>query len=213
MKLSSIRFALAPLALSLALLVPAGIALAIASISITPATGGSSISADTTGGAYTGLTGPVITENTKGSVGTGTIILNAPSGFIFDTGGTAPTLLVSGDADHNKNINNIANGGTIAATSVSASAITFTTTSKSSGTPNTLTYQNVRVRPSAGTPLASGNLSISGTAGVSSSAAGALTEVVGVANKLAFNQQPTNTVAGSTITPPLLFRFKTNSVI
>src|SRR5207253_2940490 len=58
----------------------------------TQATGGSAISADTTGGTFTSLSGPTYTENASGNVGTGTIILNVPSGFIFDTGGTAPTV-------------------------------------------------------------------------------------------------------------------------
>ena len=39
------------------------------------------------------MTGPSYTENAIGDVGTGTIIVNAPAGFVFDTGGTAPTVL------------------------------------------------------------------------------------------------------------------------
>src|SRR5688572_25314727 len=60
---------------------------------ITPATGGGSISADTTGGAYTSITGPVYTEGASGHVGTGTFVLNAPAGFVFDTGGVAPVVI------------------------------------------------------------------------------------------------------------------------
>ena len=41
------------------------------------------------------MTGPSYTENASGDVGTGTIIVNAPAGFIFDTGGTAPTVLIT----------------------------------------------------------------------------------------------------------------------
>jgi hypothetical protein len=38
------------------------------------------------------LTGQATTENAYGDVGIGTIIVNAPAGFVFDTGGTAPTV-------------------------------------------------------------------------------------------------------------------------
>src|SRR5262249_9946121 len=58
----------------------------------TQATGGSAISADTTGGTFTSLTGPVYTENNSGDVGVGTITLNAPAGFVFDTSSPTPTV-------------------------------------------------------------------------------------------------------------------------
>src|SRR5205823_2749891 len=67
-------------------------AITVNTAQFTPATGGGAISADTVGGTFTTLTGPTYSENANGNVGTGTIILNVPSGFIFDTGGTAPTL-------------------------------------------------------------------------------------------------------------------------
>src|SRR5439155_4962925 len=57
------------------------------------ASGGAAIPSSSVGGAYTALTGPTYYEAANGDVSTGTIILNAPSGFIFDTGGTAPTVL------------------------------------------------------------------------------------------------------------------------
>ena len=61
---------------------------------VTPATGGAAISADTAGGTYTTLTGPVLAENGTAQIGMGTLILNAPSGFVFDTGGIAPSVSV-----------------------------------------------------------------------------------------------------------------------
>ncbi|HXJ44176.1 MAG TPA: hypothetical protein VNH18_33120, partial [Bryobacteraceae bacterium] len=72
---------------------------------------------------------------------------------------------------------------------------TFTVTSSSaSGVTNTLTWQNVRVRPTAGTPLALGNLTRSGTAsvvGLSTNAnLGSLREVAGSASVLAIQTQP-----------------------
>src|SRR3989442_13986658 len=158
----------------------------------TPATGGSAISADTTGGTFTSLTGPAYSENANGNVGTGTIVLTAPSGFIFDTGGTAPTVLItrlSGSGSAVNNINGVSSGTAAAMTSLTTTQLVFTVTSTSiNGVTCKLTWQNIRVRPTAGTPLASGNLSRSGTAsvvGLSASAnLGALREIAGAANNL-----------------------------
>src|SRR4030095_4810920 len=75
------------------------------------------------------------------------------------------------------------------------------TSSSASGITCKLTWQNVRVRPIAGTPLATGTLTRSGTAsmtGVSpSSNFGFLREVPGAASKLAIQTQPSaSAVAG-----------------
>src|SRR5205814_2900502 len=113
----------------------------------TPATGGSAISADTVGGTFTSLTGPTYSENANGNVGTGTIILSVPSGFIFDTGGTAPTVLInrlSGSGGSGNNINGVGNGTAVAMTSVTTTQLRFTVTSSSiSGVTCKLTWQNV----------------------------------------------------------------------
>jgi len=182
-----------------------------ASVVVTPATGGSTISADTNGatgtGVYTLLTGPTITEGAVGDVHAGTIILNAPTGFAFDTGGVAPTVLigcVTGSCTtSNRNVNGVVmtNGITAdspsAITSRTASTITFTVTSAgSNGVKNYLTWQNVRVRPTAGSPLApSGNITKGGTAIVTGATAltnfGTLGEGPGSTNlKLAITIQP-----------------------
>ena len=160
-------------------------ALAVNAAIVTTATGGSAISADTTGGSYTNLTGPSIIENITSDIGTGTIILLSPSGFEFDTGAPAVTVfLTSNENNANKNINDAANNSVLNITSNDGSAITFTVTSKSNGqAKNTLTWQNVRVRPTAGTPLASGNITKIGTSAINSVAngtnLGTLTEVAG----------------------------------
>src|SRR4030095_11983427 len=87
------------------------------------------------------------------------MILNAPAGFVFDTGGTAPTVSsVKFSGSGNSPVQ-----GSI--TSVTATQITYTVTA-SSLNPSRLTWQNVRVRPTAGTPLASGKLRMTGTASV-----------------------------------------------
>ncbi len=171
-----------------------GASTVLAAVTVTSATGGSSISADTTGGTYTSLTGPVIEEAATGDIGTGTIILNVPSGFQFDTGGTAPTVLVTrtgGGGNNNRNINDLPSGSTIAV-GVTSTTLTITVTaSTSNGVRNSLTWQNVRVRPTAGSPLASGNITKSGTSVISGvtdgvTNFGTLTEVVGAFDHFTF---------------------------
>ena len=154
-----------------------------AAIILTAATGGTAISANNVGGSYTTLTGPVLTESSTGDISTGTIILNVPIGFVFDTGGVAPTVIVSGDGTADKNINSVASGSTISV-NVTSTALTVTISAKSNGsTPNILTFQNIRVRPTAISPLATGNITKTGTSSYSvlggATNYGTLTEVKG----------------------------------
>jgi hypothetical protein len=132
------------------------------------ATGGEAIPSSTAGGAYTTLTGPVYYESASGNVGTGTIILNAPSGFVFDTGGAAPTVRIdrlAGGGNNSKNINGVASGTSAAVTSRTTTQITFTVSvASSSGVTCSLSWQNIRVRPTAANPLASGDITKTGTA-------------------------------------------------
>lgn len=165
---------------------------------VTQSTGGSNISADTTGGTYTTLTGPVYTEGSSGAVGTGTFVLNAPSGFVFDTGGTPPTVEVGQISAglFGQQINDASDGDLLPVT-VTATTLSITITSKStSGARSSLTWQNVRVRPTAGTPLASGIITKSGTSAVSGvntgTSFGTLTEVYGAAARLAISVQPSS---------------------
>ncbi len=160
---------------------------------VTPATGGSAISADNVGGGFTALTGPTYSESSSGNAGVGTIILNVPAGFIFDTGGTPPTVLITrigGNGGSSRNINGVASGTSVAVSAATSIQITFSITSASnSGVTNSLMWQNVRVRPTAGTPLASGNITTSGTSTLTGVTAGStnfgtLTEVAGAAMKL-----------------------------
>ena len=187
---------------------------AFAAAAVTAATGGSAISADTAGGSYTALTGPVISEGVTADIGIGTIILNVPSGFIFDTGGTAPTVLVTriaGSGPNTRNINNVASGTSLAITSITTAQITFTVTDfTSNGVRNSLTWQNVRVRPSAGAPLASGNITKSGTSSIvgvnGTTNFGTLTETAGAKNQLVYTTQPSSsaTVATDFATKPVI---------
>src|SRR4029453_16153556 len=79
--------------------------------------------------------------------------------------------------------------------------ITYTVTAASVNAWDQLTWQNIRVRPTAGTPLASGNLRMSGPAsvvGLSTNAnLGTLREVAGAASSLSILTQPSATaIAG-----------------
>src|SRR3989344_8868222 len=177
-----------------------------ATAAVTAATGGSAISADTAGGSYTSLTGSVISEGATADIGTGTIILNVPSGFIFDTGGTSPTVLVTrtaGNGNDNRNINDLASGSTIAVT-ITTTTLTITITAATSNSViNSLTWQNVRVRPTAGTPLASGNITKSGTSSITGVTAGStnlgtLTETVGAKSQVVITTQPSSTATTDT---------------
>jgi len=148
-----------------ALKLPGGTAIGV-SARFTSALGGSAIPASTAGAAYTSLIGPTYTETASGEAGKGTIILSAPPGFVFDTGGPAPTVKIekiSGSGKTQININNATNGTAAAMTSVSSTQLVFTISTASSGTQCKLTWQDVRVRPTASSPLAIGKLTKSGT--------------------------------------------------
>ncbi len=170
----------------------------LASATVTPATGGSAISADTTGGTYTALTGPTLSEGVSRDISTaGTIILNAPSGFIFNTGQSVTATIVRDSG----------NQACFTFTSTTATpttgTITFTVQNLdgTGGTPGPchVTFSNIQVRPSSGTPLASGNITKSGTAvinGVTGSTNfGTLTEVAGAKTQLVITTQPSSSAS------------------
>ena len=102
---------------------------------------------------------------------------------------------LTGSGSSANNINDVDSGTAVAMTSVTSTQLVFTVTASSaSGITCKLTWQNVRVRPTAGTPLASGYLRMSGTAsvvGLSTNAnLGTLREVAGAASSLAILTQP-----------------------
>src|SRR5262249_28259060 len=131
------------------------------------ATGGTAIPSNTVNGAYTTLTGPAYYELATADIGTGTLVLKAPSGFIFDTNTPKPTVRIDylgGSGSRSKNINNAVTPSNAPITSITTTTIVFTVTDPTSGgETNFLIWQNVRVRPTAVTPLASGNIVDVGT--------------------------------------------------
>ncbi len=183
-----------------------------AAASVTPATGGSAISADTTGGAYTTLTGPIITEGATADIGTGTIILNAPPGFIFNATSNVTAVrtdVVGTGCDVSKRL--LINGGVVQTVQPTAITITITITrSTSGGCRNNIRWAGIQVRPTAGTPLVSGNITLSGTAvinGVTETTnLGTLTEVAGAKTQLVITTQPFSvaTVNVDFITKPII---------
>jgi len=166
-----------------------------------------SISADTAGGSYTALTGPVIQEGANRDFPlSNTFTLNAPSGFAFNTGSNVTAT-----------ITRIAGSGTCfnfssLTRTPTATTITFTHSARDqSGTTRCqVSFSGMQVRPTAGTPLVTANITKGGTGTVTGLATGAnlgtLTETVGAKNKLGFTTQPStpNTIATDFGTKPVV---------
>ncbi len=185
-------------------LVLLGSAIPLASVSaavgLTAATGGSSISADTHSpggsGAYTTLVGPSIQEGAAGDLATGgTLVLNRPTGFAFNPGSATAAA-----------------GGTGCAGMVLGPVVTTTTTvtipiTTASTSPCTLTVSGLQVRPTAGNPLATGNITNTGTTGPTGGSAnyGTLTEVPGAPVLTFTSAAIANTTGGATLAPSPAF--------
>lgn len=127
---------------------------------VTPASGGENISADNAAtGTFVTLTGPAIQETTPGQLSSGNIRLRVPSGFVFDTGGGDPTITVT----HPKG-----NRITVTLVSRSSTEIVFSLDGNSQGpppnNPHRIEFGDIRVRPSQGNPLPSGEIRNVGSA-------------------------------------------------
>jgi sRNA-binding regulator protein Hfq len=160
------------------------------------------ISADCTGGVYSNLTGPILTEGATADIGVGTIILNVAPGFEFNP---AATVNVSTSRTGTGTSPLLTLQSTTA--TVTTSNITVTVAASDGGTARTvLTWSGIQVvRPTAVSPLATGNmvLSTAGTAIITGITKGTtnfdtLHEVAGTAGtKLGFTTAPVATnVAG-----------------
>ena len=172
---------------------------ALAAASVSVATNGTSISADTVGGSYTALSGPAISEDVVGDIGTGTIIVTSPTGFEFDTSSNVTADVVPGASELR------VNGATSQTVTPTSSIATFTVSTASSANPGALIFSGFKVRPTAGTPLASGNIyvatsstsTISGlTEGSGGTSLGTLTEVAGSVTAYTVTE-PATATAGS----------------
>lgn len=158
----------------------------LATATVTTATGGSAISSDTVEGAYTSLTGPIVSEGATADIGTGTIILNVPSGFIFDVASsvTATVAKISGNCTGSNPL--LINGGTSQVVTPTTTTITISITRSTAGNcVDEITWTGIKVRPTSSLPLAGGNITKTGTSvivGVVNSVTnfGTLTEVAPV---------------------------------
>ncbi|HEX8994340.1 MAG TPA: hypothetical protein VF803_03750, partial [Candidatus Paceibacterota bacterium] len=168
---------------------------ALAAATVTLATGGSAISADTNGtngtGVYTALAGPTVTEGASGDIHNGTIILNVPTGFVFSTAAGSVTATVDNFNNCAANQTTLLNKTSFQTVTPTATTITVSVTrATSGGCKDRIIWSGIAVRPTAGTPLASGNVTKSGTSGITgvttSTNFGTLTEVPGALDHFSF---------------------------
>jgi hypothetical protein len=178
---------------------------------LTGASGGTSISADSAANApvpaWTTL-GPItITEKSKGDIAAGgnvTLVLKVPAGFQLNTAATPSIVATPG-----------ANITSTAIAITDPSTITITLTVAGTSALDTLTIggsAGIQVRPTAGTPLATGNhiyrpTTGGGTAtisGITASADGSngsnfgnLSEIGGIVTQLGFAIEPGKATAGA----------------
>ncbi len=162
------------------------------------ATGGEEISADDANNNFTTLSGPRLTEDYIGEFPlNGTLVLNAPSGYEWDTGGATPTVTVQPAYGSSTTLQ-------ASYTSRSTSQVTFTIAqaSNATGKPGELQISGLLVRPTTGVLPNTGNITNSGTIGETGTTNyGTLTMVAGTKTSLIFVQQPSATTLNDTITP------------
>ena len=160
--------------------------------SVTPASGGTNISIDTTSvggsGIYTELSGPSIAESAPGDIATGFHTITLPAGWEFNTRSVVSVVRTAG---------NILPSTQTAV--LTANTLTFTI-SHASTEISSLAFiiNSMQVRPTGTTP-STGSMTYSGAgiAGVTESTNfGTLSTVAGTVTKLAFTTQPGGAVYG-----------------
>jgi hypothetical protein len=172
------------------------------------------VSADTTGGAYTAVANPTISESAVGQITTGTIVLTAPSGFAFDPTSTVTATVTPASCPANKMLQ--LNGGLSVQTATPTSTtITFNVATQSAGNAacaSTITVSGVTVRPINGTPLASlGSVTRGGTSTGGTFANGdSVQETVGAisASGSTVSASPASVAADSTATSTITVTLK-----
>ncbi len=169
---------------------------ALASATITPASGGTAVSIDTTsseGGSHTGtaLGSIIIQEGSVGDIALGIHTLTAPDGWNFTNDNVDIAVAGATELTVANDTINSADGKTLSF-NISATSTTGVAT---------LTFTGIKVHPTGETPI-TGNITLtSGTiTGVDGSTNfGTLTSIPGVVTKLAVTTQPTDTIYGSSI--------------
>ena len=171
-----------------------------ASVTTAPSVNVSADTAATGGtGVYTALGNIVLTEGANRDISSGTIILNAPTGFQFSTSATV-TMAVGRAGGTGTLLTLSSSTATVASGTIT---ITVSGRDASGSTRSSITWAGIQVRPTAGTfPSPNpGTITESGTATISgitgSTSFGSLTEVAGAANKLAFTTTPASCTGGA----------------
>jgi Invasin, domain 3/IPT/TIG domain len=155
---------LAATLLAIAMVVGSVTAAMAAGLVVVPASGGTAIN-DTTGGSggsYTSLGDIVFDEDAAGQIGLGTLVLKTPAGFDWRTT-TSVQVVESDTSGSNNHILLSSNPASCSSTSTSVNVIPTASTitvrvCRVSGDSGKLTFNNPDVRPTAQTPLASGNI-------------------------------------------------------
>ena len=184
------------LGLSLAIVMTAGVFVykAMAVIPVTPATGGTNISIDTTsfaGGAHTGtaLGNIIIQEGTIGDIAVGVHTLTIPDGWNFTD--DYVTLAVGGATDLTV--------GNVSINSTDGTTLSFNITHASTAGVATLTFSGIKVHPTGETPPSTGNITmtagtITGVNEGSTTNFGTLTAIPGAVSKIDYQTQPSAAV-------------------
>lgn len=171
----------------------------IAIRSLTAATGGEAISADSSNvtNGYITLTGPRIQESFVGEFTSGgTFVFNAPTGFEWDdTNLPAPGASVLPAFGGSTEL-------TVTFTSRTTTQITYTIGTESSTNPGEITFSDFRVRPTTGNLPNTGNITNTGTTGLGGSTNyGSLTMVSGTQIEMEYAEQPSTSNVSSAISP------------
>ncbi len=147
--------------------------------SVTAATGGTGLNADFANPiTYTTLTGPLITESAAGQISLGTIVLNAPSGWQFNTAQTVTATVTLAPGLNGQTKLQLSS----ATATPTSSTITFTVSQTSDNGGNRagrITFSNIQIAPTSGVLSGTKMITNSGTAVPSGISYGNLSLVVG----------------------------------
>lgn len=141
---------------ALAVLVPP----AVAAVAPTKASGGGAITADDAStGALTTLSGPAFSEMAGGEISVGSIVLATPEGFAF---GSEPVTVSAAPATTAMRLSASATcdprGRIVSVTPTSSRITVYVCAPSTTDAPAALAFSGITVRPTAGTPLARGEL-------------------------------------------------------
>lgn len=147
------------------------------------------ISADSVSGASVALPAITVTEAAAGNIHAGLLTWTLPSGFVFDTTSLANATYTG---------TGLAGNAAVAFPTNTTMSLNISAVSTAAGSLSIGTTTPIKVKAAAGTPLASGNLTLTGGTidGITSTTIFAsLVEVAGAPTALSFSVQPPATIA------------------